>query len=335
MLRKKHLLFFVVLTVVANSWLAPLFAPSGNEEAPEQGLPKPPQTSLTPTPSSTTAVACAANHPQSFQPILLHATLQGTSDLAPTAKPFPLFSLPEELWQLILDFTYEDAFDKGTVTEDWKNLRLTCRTINQHVTNEAFFKCAKSHLSDIDDITRFITPCPLKPLIDVFLTNVTLSPYMPEILLHPHPKTLKKQETDENGILIQVVPYTAQDIASVATLKKTMHERPAQFTLQVFNPTYADIKGLPSFACPINASFKFHATPCFELLATLQNLTKLTLENNDIITSLGDLSPFTALEELEIMAPPRVFAPPAHASFIAHHPRVACLGESTYQPSNA
>ena len=314
MLRKKHLLLFVVLTVVANSWLAPLFAPSGNEEAPEQGLPKPPQTSLTQTPSSTTAVASAANHPQSFQPILLYATLQGTSDLAPKKKYFPLFSLPEELWQLILDFAYEDAFDEGTVTQEWKNLRLTCKTINQHVTNEAFFKYASSYLSDINYIKRFVAPGPLKPLVDVFLTNVTLSMDITEILLNPAPRTLTKQVLTSMGRVS--VPYTAEDIAAAATLKKAVRARPEQFTLDVLNPTDQQITGLASVPCPLDVAFRFGEMPNFALLSNLKSLKKLTLENSDVITSLGDLSQLTALVTLKLIVPEPIFWQPAHHYFL-------------------
>ena len=319
MLRKKHLLFFVVLTVVANSWLAPLFAPGGNEEVPAQGLPKP--SSLTQTPSSTTAVACAANHPQPFEPTLLHATLQGTSDLAPIKKYFPLFSLPEELWQLILDFAYEDAFDEGTVTQEWKNLRLTCKTINQHVTNEAFFKYASSYLSDINYVTRFVEPGPIKrgkPLVDVFLTNVTLSMDITEILLNPDPRTLTKEVPTGPGMGWTSVPYTEKDIAAAATLKNAVHARPEQFTLHVLNPTDQQITGLASVPCPLDVSFQFGEMPNFALLSTLKSLKKLTLENSDVITSLGDLSQLTALEALMLIVPEPIFGQPAHHHFLVH-----------------
>lgn len=315
MLRKKHLLFFVVLTVVTNSCLQPLFAPSPDDET---SAPCPQtaaqQTSIPQTPSeapaNTLPVACAAPHTQPFASILLHTKLQGTNDLAPKKAIFPLFRLPDDLWKLILDFAYEDAFDEGTVTDEWKNLRLTCKTINQYVTNEAFFQCAHSYLSDINYITRFVTPCPLKALVDVFLTNVTMD--IPEILLNPDPRTLTKQGTFRPGVGWSSVPYTEKDIEAVATLKSKMHARPEQFTLNVLNPTDKDIAGLSSVPCPLDVSFQFGEMPNFALLSTLKSLKKLILENRDVITSLGDLSSFTALEVLRLRVPEATLAFPAH-----------------------
>lgn len=309
MLRKKRLLSFFVLTVVANSWLVPLFAPGGNEDAPEQGLPKPlQQISLTQTPDSpsssqdpvnATPLACSTTHPQSFAPILLHTTLQGTSDLAPTEESFPLFRLPEELWQLILDCALQGAVKNCIVTQDWKSLRLTCRAINQYVTNEAFFKGANSYLEDIDDITRFVTPDPLEAPVDFFLTHVILGVHIADILSNPDPRTLTKEGPPVPGVGWSPVPYTSQDIEAVATLKNAIHTRPAQFTLNVLDPNDTDILNLAGYACPVHVSFE-RARPNFERLSTFQNLKELKLKQSTF--SLGDLSLFTTLEVLRLNA---------------------------------
>ena len=314
---KKHLFFFVFLSVVTNSWLAPLFAPGGNEEAPAQGLPKPPQQpSLTHTSSSpssaqdpvnATPLACSATHPQSFAPILLHTTPKGTSDLTPTEESFPLFCLPEELWQLILDCALKGAVKDCVVTQEWKNLRLTCRAINQYVTNEAFFKGANSYLQDIDDITRFITPDPLEAPVDFFLTHVILDVHIADILSNPDPRTLTKEGPPVPGVGWSPVPYTSQDIEAVATLKNAIHRRPEQFTLNVLDPTNTDILNLAGYACPVSVSFE-RLRPNFERLSTFQNLKELRLKQSAL--SLGDLSRITTLEVLKLIVPSPAFGLP-------------------------
>ena len=82
---------------------------------------------------------------------------------ATSANIFALQALPKDLYTMVLEFACEDPHNLEKVTQEWKNLRLTCKRAYTCVTgNPNLMRRAGVCLHTLQNVRDFITPSPLK-----------------------------------------------------------------------------------------------------------------------------------------------------------------------------